>query len=200
VTLTAYDSVDVAHLPDGADAYFGYVAGRWPTWAALKARFEGKAHLVSIAIAADEHALCLDIETGDAQPWQAPGWVQAEHGRNVARPVLYASVSRMAAVVGYLHRHGVPLASVRLLSAHYGAGKHICGPGTCKQIAEPMDGTQWTDAAAGAGGAKVDESLLAADFFAPPPPPPAEVTYAAVRLKDGVTRLVVSTDGGKTLH
>ena len=199
MTFTAYDSVTVANLPDGADAYFGYVAGKWPTWAALKARFDGKAHLISIAITAGEHALCLDIETGDAQPWQAPAWVQAEHARNVARPVLYASVSRMAAIAGYLHKHGVPLASVRLWTAHYGQGKHICGPDTCKQIAEPMDGTQWTDAAAGVGGA-VDESLLADGFFAPPPPPPAEVTYAAVRLKDGVTRLVVSTDGGKTLH
>ena len=198
MTLTMYDSINVANLPAGADAYAGYVAGHWPTWDALKQRFPTGPHLVSIAIAAAEHALCLDIETGDAQPWEAPAWVQAEHARNVARPILYASASKMLTVMAYLHSHNIARTAVRLWSAHYGAGSHICGPTTCK-LTPAMDGTQWTDTAAGANGSKVDESLLAADFFTAPAPVVAPVTYAAVRLPDGTSRLVVSHDGGKTM-
>ena len=124
--------------------------------------------------------------------------MQAEHARNVARPVLYASVSRMSTVWGYLHARSIPRASVRLWSAHYGAGKHICGPATCKLIAEQMDATQWTDTAPGAGGSKVDETLLAPDFFTQPPPPPAPldgtvVWYAAGGLH---ARGVISHDNG----
>jgi hypothetical protein len=196
------DSVDVAHLPDGAAAYAGYTTGLFPTWEALKARFGGKAHLLSIAINAAEHAICLDVEQGDAQPWQAPGWVKTEHARNVARPVLYASVSKMATVAGYLRHAGIPLTAVRLWSAHYGAGEHICGPATCKLIAEPMDATQWRDDAPGVGGAKVDESVLAGDFFTAPPAPPVElygylVTQGAIGNIHALTgHAVTSRDGG----
>ena len=42
MTLVMQDSIDVSHLTPGADAYLGYVDGRWPTFDALKARFPGK--------------------------------------------------------------------------------------------------------------------------------------------------------------
>ena len=31
MTLVMQDSIDVSHLTPGADAYLGYVDGRWPT-------------------------------------------------------------------------------------------------------------------------------------------------------------------------
>jgi hypothetical protein len=83
--------------------------------------------------------------------------------------VIYASVAGqpnygMPWVIAALERNGVSLASVRLLSAHYGRGPHICGPRTCGVIDRPMDGTQWTDQYLTMGKA-VDMSVLAPDFF-----------------------------------
>jgi hypothetical protein len=71
---------------------------------------------------------------------------------------------------------------VRLMTAHYGAGNHICGPATCNLVTVAADGTQWRDNAPGAGGSLVDESVLLDDFFGAQPAPipipavPAPVT------------------------
>jgi hypothetical protein len=208
MTLTMYDSTDVTHLPEGAPAYAGYTSGKWPTWVALKARFP-HAHLLSIAIDAAEHALCLDVETGDATPAQVPAWVKTEHGRGVGRPVVYASASRMSNVLAELTTAGIDRGQVRLWSAHYGwrsvlhpAGRHICGPHTCGLTAVEMDGTQWRDNAPGENGAVIDESLLNDNFFPPPAPPPVKtldgylVTPGAAGGYTG--RAIQSHDGGKT--
>jgi hypothetical protein len=198
------DSVDVAHLPDGAGAYAGYTTGLFPTWPALKARFQGKAHLVSIAINAAEHALCLDVEKGDALPSQVPAWVKTEHGRNVHRPIVYASASAMTEILARLTAAGIGRDQVRLWSAHYGLGEHICGPQVSGCGFPHADGTQWRDDAPGAGGSKVDESLLAADFFTTPSAPPAElygylVTQGSIGNIHALTgHAVTSRDGGKS--
>jgi hypothetical protein len=194
--ITMYDSITVANLPDGGGAYAGYVGGNWATWDAVKATFGGHAHLLSIAVNAGEDAKCLDVEQGDATPAEAPGWVKRQQGRGQYKPVLYASVSAVPAVLAALGHAGIKRDEVRLWSAHYGAGKHICGPASCKWPGVPAcDGTQWTDAAAGAGGTRVDESLLTDAFFpAPPPPQPAPPPAADL---DGV---VVWKDKAGTLH
>ena len=118
----------------------------------------------------------LDVEFRDATPDQAPGWVRRQHGRGVERPIVYASISTMKAVLFLLTINGIARSSVRLLSAHYGWA-HICGPHTCayEGAATPQcDGTQWTDAAPGLNGSKIDVSELADDFFgAAPVPAPA---------------------------
>ena len=198
MTFRMLDSIDVGNLPDGADAYAGYTSGEWPTWVALSKRFHGKAHLVSIAINAAEHALCLDVEKGDALPSHVPGWVKTEHGRNVARPIVYASASAMGDVIARLKAAGIERTQVRLWSAHYGLGKHICGPSVSGCGFPVADATQWTNSAAGVGGTKVDESLCAEDFFHTPQPPPEPldgtvVWYAAGSLH---ARGVISHDGG----
>jgi hypothetical protein len=203
-----YDSTDVAHLPDGADAYAGYTSGLWPTWEAVSARFPGK-HLLSIAVDAAHRANCLDVEQGDATPAQAPGWVKMELSHGAWRPVVYASVSGMPAILADLEAAGIHRDEVRLWSAHYGwssvlhpRGRHICGPQTCGLMAVEADGTQWTDKAAGASGSQVDESLLLAGFFGTPAPKPVPsldgyvVTPGAAGGFAG--RAVVSHDGGKT--
>jgi hypothetical protein len=128
VTLTMYDSTNVGALPHGADAYAGYVEGLFPTFAALKRQFAASgAHLLSIAVFASGDAECLDIEPGDATNAQAPGWVKRQLARGAHRPCLYTSVGNMDALVTALGGAAISRAAVRLWSAHYGQGKHICG-------------------------------------------------------------------------
>jgi hypothetical protein len=163
VTITMYDAIHVSALPGGAAAYAGYVQGKWPTFAALEQRFRGSgAHLLSIAVFASGHADCLDIESGDATIAQAPGWVKRQLAGGASRPCLYTSVSNMDALMTALTTAGIARAGIRLWSAHYGQGKHICGPGTCGQTRHSCDGTQWTDSAL---GRSLDESLLLGSFF-----------------------------------
>jgi hypothetical protein len=74
VTRTMYDSVDVTSIPRNAQMVAGYVDGHWPTFGTLASGFP-KARLVSIAISASEYsANVLDVEKGDADASQAPGW------------------------------------------------------------------------------------------------------------------------------
>jgi len=165
------DSIDVANLPDGADAYLGYTGGKWPTFNALVARFTNRADLLSMAIAADEDADGCDREAGDLAVTQIAVWVKRQLARGVHRPVVYASASNMGACLVSLSLAGIDRRDVRLLSAHYTHAPHICGPATCREPGcPPCDGTQWTDKARGAGAELIDESLLADGFFELPAP------------------------------
>jgi hypothetical protein len=169
MTLAMADSITAANLPPGYDAYCGYVDGEWPDYPAIVTRFPG-AHTWSVTVLGSGADEC-DCETGDLTPAEAVSWARSRIGSGVQRPGIYANASTMATgVLPALSAAGVPTSSVRLRSAHYGAGEHICGPATCKLVPVSMDGTQWTDTAAGAGGTQIDASLLAADFFATPAP------------------------------
>ena len=187
VTLTMYDSTDVGALPHGADAYAGYVEGLFPTFAALKRRFAASgAHLLSIAVFASGDADCLDIEPRDATNAQAPGWVKRQLARGAHRPCLYTSVSNMDTLVTALGGAGISRAAVRLWSAHYGQGKHICGPGTCGLTRHACDGTQWTDSAL---GRNLDESILLSNFFSPSAPAIPLIVEESMLLKTGAGAL-----------
>ena len=74
---------------------------------------------------------------------------------------------------------GIPRASVRLWSAHYGAWEHICGPSTCNMVSVAMDGTQWTSEAM---GRDLDQSVLLASFFGTLPPEPGYVEFDMSKL------------------
>lgn len=179
MTLRMLDSVTVADLPPGADAYLGYAGGRWPTFAQLRLAFP-HAHLVSLAVSAGQEADGCDVEAEDLTPAEVAPWVVRAAARGVWRPVVYASAAAMAGVLAGLEAAGIARASVRLLSAHYGAGEHICGPSTCAlrdaagRVVPACDGTQWRDDAPGLGASKVDESVLADGFFPAPPAPKAK--------------------------
>jgi hypothetical protein len=83
--------------------------------------------------------------------------------RGLQRPVVYASVSTMNEnILPVLSQAGIARANVRLWSAHYEAGEHICGPSSCGLLSVDADGTQWSDNAL---GLVLDQSLLADDFF-----------------------------------
>ena len=170
MTLTMADSVTPANLPGGYDAYLGYVDGSWPTVPVLRSKFPGK-HVVSLTVlGGNDVADGCDIENGDLSPQSGAEWIARRIAAGAWRPVAYASVSAMGSVQAALAGAGVQRSQVRLLSAHYGAGQHICGPSTCGKIHIPMDGTQWTASAPGVGGAPIDASVLENDFFGVQPP------------------------------
>jgi hypothetical protein len=176
VTLRMLDSITPANLPPGADAYAGYADGRYANLTAMRARFPGK-RILEIAVFAATDAEAADCEPGDMMPSQIAAWVKRQAARGVHRPVVYASISQMPAVLAALTASGVTRGQVRLWSAHYGAGKHICAG---------MDGTQWTDTAAGTGASLVDESLLPDDFFQEAPMAITHADAATILTADGI--------------
>ena len=174
--LAMFDSVTIDQIPAGAQAVAGYVNGLFVTAPELLARFT-HGRVLTIAVSADADAECLDIEPGDAGPPDAAGWYARQRARGVTRPCLYASASAMnAGIVPVIRAGRITRSAVRLWSAHYTGTAHICGPRSCGAVSIDMDGTQWTDHAA---GRNLDQSLLVADFFgsipapAPKPAPPA---------------------------
>lgn len=165
VALTMADSIYPQNLPSGYDAYLGYVDGNWPTYSTLQTKFPGR-HLLSLTVLGGTAvADGCDIETGDLTPASGAAWLKRRLSQGAHRPVAYASVSTMSTVLSELTAVGVTRNQVRLLSAHYDAGEHICGPATCGLISVPMDGTQWTNQAAGLNGTQIDASILADNFF-----------------------------------
>ena len=174
MTYTMYDSDTNAAFPPGAYAYAAYVDGGLadqPNYEWIVANFPG-AHHVSIALSPANDADFLDIENGAATVSSAVGWYARQRARGLARPGFYASAYTMeTSLIPAYRAAGISRGNLRLWSAHYGDGPHICGPSTCGLTPIPMDGTQYNDAAF---GRNLDASLLTADFFgtAPPPIPP----------------------------
>jgi Putative peptidoglycan binding domain len=172
--ITMYDSDQNSQFPPGAAAYAAYVDGGLadqPNFQWIVEHFPG-AHHVSITLSPSSDADFLDIEPGAATVGSAAGWYARQRARGVARPGFYASVSAMASdLVPAIRAAGITRSSVRLWSAHYGAGEHICGPSTCRWpgITTAVDGTQWTSNAL---GRNLDQSLLADNFFGTAPPSP----------------------------
>jgi len=160
--LAMFDDVNVKLIPKSAPAVAGYVGGNWPTFKRLPKLFP-HAHLLSIAVTAAEDAMCLDVETGDATPDQAPAWVRRQHGRGVKRPVVYTSASLLQGLVNLLAEHGLKHGRDYLLwSAHYTFHPHLCSSVCGFGIRVTADATQWTDHAF---GRSLDQSLCSPGFF-----------------------------------
>lgn len=171
MTLDMPDSTDAAALPPGYCQYLGYVDGQWPTAPELRRKFPA-ARVIGLTVTGSTlDADGIDCEPGNVNAADTRVWVQKKLAAAPgSRPVVYASVTGqpnfgMHDIIDALVRNRIDLARVRLLSAHYGAGEHICGPKSCGLIAIPMDGTQWTDSFPVAAGAAVDMSVLADGFF-----------------------------------
>jgi hypothetical protein len=173
MTLAMPDSVRVADLPPGYDAYLGYVDGKWATARELVARFPAARLVLLTVTGATLDATGIDCEPGNVGAADARVWVQRKLARDPgSRPVLYGSVEGepgfgMPDVLAALKRNGIARSSVRLLSAHYGKGPHVCSPAACGATFT-ADGTQWTDFYLTPAGAVVDMSMLAGGFFGQP--------------------------------
>ncbi len=164
-----FDSTTVNQVPGDAPAVAGYVGGPWPTYLQLLQLFPRAYHL-SIAVNAGEDAECLDIEGGDAEPYEAPAWVRRQLARGVRRPVVYASVTIMPTVLAALESDGMSSSSVRIWTAHYTGIAHVCTPESCGYgLQASADATQWTNHALNLA---LNESLCEDVFFGPPPLPP----------------------------
>jgi hypothetical protein len=191
------DSITVADLPDGADAYAGYVDGKWPTLLGLRARFP-HSRILSIAVFPADDAECLDVEAGDATIPEVFDWFTRQQRRKVWRPVIYTSAANLTLLLATMNANGFARADFRLWSAHYLAGEHICAPSSCGFPA--ADGTQWRDDAPGLGGSRVDESLLHHSFFPAPPKPPPVVQDLVVHASgDDDMALILPNGAGATV-
>lgn len=149
--FTMYDTTDPGtHLPTvHPEAVAGYVNGQWPSYNGLVKRYPGAKHL-SIAVNTSADARCLDIETGDATPDQAPAWVRRQHARGVKRPILYANTSTMPAVIAALTADHIKRDEYLVWTAHYTGFAHV-EPGS--------DATQWESVERGASNYDTSECL-----------------------------------------
>jgi hypothetical protein len=160
-----YDTVSNDQFPSGGQAYAAYVDGSigdQPNYAYIVNTFP-KAHHLSIALFASNNADTLDVEAGAAAPGDVPGWYTRQKQRGIQRPCVYASASTMTdSILPVLNQAKIGRSQVRLWSAHYGVGEHICGPSSCGLMPIEADGTQWTSNAL---GRDLDQSLLLENFF-----------------------------------
>jgi len=160
-----YDTIYNNQYPSGAQAYAAYVdggLGDQPNYAYIVSTFPKAEHL-SIALFSSDNADALDVEAGAATPGEIPAWCTRQRQRGIQRPCIYANASTMqGSVLPVLSQSNISRASVRLWSAHYGLGEHICGPGSCGAMSVEADGTQWTSSAL---GLVLDQSVLQSNFF-----------------------------------
>jgi len=122
--FTMYDSTNVDNIPGDAEAVAGYINGAFANFDALVKRFPHAKHL-SISVNSGGDADCLDIETGDATPADAPAWVRKQHARGIKRPVVYANTSTMPAVIEALTRDDIKRDEYLVWTAHYTNEAHV---------------------------------------------------------------------------
>lgn len=153
------DSVNPAGLPPGMDAYLGYVNGHWPDYAAI-AQAHGDVPVYGLTVFPGAWGDGDDAEPGNMSVAQAVADTKLELVRGVSRPIKYCPLSWAQAMVASHYQAGISRTSYRLLTAHYGAGQHICTPACGYGFTGYADGTQWID-----HNDVWDESLLRVDFL-----------------------------------
>lgn len=194
--ITLYDTIVNDQFPANPQAVAAYVDGHLgdqPNYDWAVRAFPRARHL-SVALFPGDDADCLDVEAGAAGTADIPGWHARQARRGIARPVIYASAYTMdAGVLPVLSAAGIARASVRLWTAHYEAGEHICGPASCKALRTAADGTQWTSSAM---GRVLDQSVLLDNFFGTPAPAPnwtETIVQQLPELRQGATGTYVRT-------
>ena len=103
---TMYDSVTAGDIPLSAQIVAGYIDGPY-TWSAADwHRFAGKTCVRITVTAAANDGDVLDVETGDATPQQAPGWVLMRRAAG-ADPSVYMNGSTWPSVRSAFASQGV---------------------------------------------------------------------------------------------
>ena len=195
-----YDTVSNDQFPSGGQAYAAYVdgsVGDQPNYAYIVNTFPHAYHL-SIALFAGNNADALDVETGAASPGDVPGWYARQKQRGIQRPCVYASASTMTdSILPVLDQAKISRSEVRLWSAHFGLGEHICGPSSCGAMPIEADGTQWTSNAL---GRNLDQSLLLENFFTTDPTVITEAELQSGQLNNGSHSLTAISVPPGTAH
>jgi hypothetical protein len=175
------DAIHLSDLPTGLDLYAGYDDGQWPDAAAIAAAFAGKPVIRITVFASDNEGDCLDVETGDATPVQAPGWVTKRRAAGHGGPLVYCSWSAFPSVQTAFANAGV-----------HAPGYWVAGYPAPDGDAIPAGtvGHQWIDHGAW------DESIMV-DYLPgidpPPVPPPLPPHPPTPQENDTVTSLLEGT-------
>lgn len=103
--MIIYDSTNPFDIPTTAKAVAGYVDGIYAWSDSGWLRFPNAAK-ISIAVSAASQADALDVETSDATPAQAPGWVKAQIVRGI-KPWVYCNRSNRSAVESACQSAGI---------------------------------------------------------------------------------------------
>lgn len=126
MTRKMYDSVNAAAIPTDAQMVAGYVHPSGYAWSdAAWARFPNAVH-VKITPQVSTTGLgihVLDVETGDATPAQAPGWVRAQRALG-QDPTVYCSEGLWTTVQNAFNAAGVAQPHY-WVAAYPGAGASI---------------------------------------------------------------------------
>jgi hypothetical protein len=195
-----FDTTLNDQFPSGAQAYAAYVdgtLGNQPNYAYIVTAFPTAQHL-SIALFASDNADALDVEPGASSPGEIPAWYARQVSRGVQRPCVYADVATMNdQILPTLSAARIPRANVRLWTAHYDVGEHICGPDSCGSLSLNADGTQWTPTAL---GLVLDQSLLLEDFFSNEPAVTTEAELQSGQLNDGKSAVTAIAVPPGTAH
>jgi hypothetical protein len=170
-----YDGITPSNLPAGAAMVAGYVDGWYANMTEMAARFPG-ATRVGIAVhASTDDGIVLDVETGDASPSQAPGWVvmRRSHGLD---PSVYCNTDTWPAVRAAFAAAGVP--EPHYWIAQYDNAAVIPAGAIAKQYQEtdPWDVSVVADYWPGVDPVPAP----------PPPPPPAPAPFDRRRLDEEI--------------
>lgn len=167
-TATMYDSITLSTVPANPFAVAGYTSGFWPTYLPMRHAWP-KAHAVSIAISANWHADCLDVEPGDAVPSQVVAWIYSDVKAGFKHPCVYSSLwmfnNQIKPLLAAAH---VPRSLIFEWDADYTYVDHIDAG---------FDATQWTDKCLGRNldCSRVKLSFLTiaqSPYVVPPAPKP----------------------------
>lgn len=138
------DAINPNNIPVGRfPLVAGYVDGPRSQWPAAGWARHSASILVRIAVFASTNAgHVLDVETGDATPSQAPGWVKMRRAAGTD-PTVYCSISLWPAVRAAFHAANV--AEPHYWVAGYpGGGAVIPAGAIAHQYADPLtSGGQW---------------------------------------------------------
>lgn len=130
-----YDAVQPGNIPSTAAGVAGYVDGRYAWSAADWARFPNAVHVRIACFARTNDGHVLDVETGDATPTQAPGWVRMRRQAGVD-PTVYCSLAWWPSVRAAFIAQGVPEPHY-WIAAYPGNGPRLYAGAVAHQYANP---------------------------------------------------------------
>jgi hypothetical protein len=106
MTRIMFDSTTPDQIPADAKMVAGYVNGSY-FWKGIDWRRFPNAIQVHITVSAVNTGGVLDVESGDATPDQAPGWIKARLAAGLARPAVYVNRSNLDAVIAACTAEGL---------------------------------------------------------------------------------------------